>query len=264
MDAGILRDALTIVAGVGTGIMSGTFGVGGAVISTPAIRALGCTAAMAIGTTLPSLLPGAITGSLKYAPQKLVRWDVVKKTVPAGIIASVIGARTADLLPGDGHPLMILTALILMWSATGLIRGGETQDLANMERAKENSSITVRAIGVGVIAGGLSGLLGVGGGIVMVPLFKKWLALPMKNAIATSLICVGFFAVPGTITHTLQGGVDWRYALLLTIGVIPGAPLGAKLALSLSDQKLRRIFGIFLACIALVYGGSEIVSLLRN
>ena len=264
MDPGILRDALTIVAGIGTGIMSGTFGVGGAVISTPAIRALGCTAAMAIGTTLPSLLPGAITGSLKYAPQKLVRWDVVKKTVPAGIIASVIGARTADLLPGDGHPLMILTALILMWSATGLIRGGETQDLANLERAKENSSITVRAIGVGVIAGGLSGLLGVGGGIVMVPLFKKWLALPMKNAIATSLICVGFFAVPGTITHTLQGGVDWRYALLLTIGVIPGAPLGAKLALSLSDQKLRTIFGIFLACIALVYGGSEIVSLLRN
>ena len=264
MDPGILRDALTIVAGIGTGIMSGTFGVGGAVISTPAIRALGCTAAIAIGTTLPSLLPGAITGSLKYAPQKLVRWDVVKKTVPAGIIASVIGARTADLLPGDGHPLMILTALILMWSATGLIRGGETQDLANLERAKENSSITVRAIGVGVIAGGLSGLLGVGGGIVMVPLFKKWLALPMKNAIATSLICVGFFAVPGTITHTLQGGVDWRYALLLTIGVIPGAPLGAKLALSLSDQKLRRIFGIFLACIALVYGCSEIVSLLRN
>ncbi len=264
MDPGILRDALTIVAGIGTGIMSGTFGVGGAVISTPAIRALGCTAAIAIGTTLPSLLPGAISGSLKYAPQKLVRWDVVKKTVPVGIIASVIGARTADLLPGDGHPLMILTALILMWSATGLIRGGETQDLANLERAKENSSITVRAIGVGVIAGGLSGLLGVGGGIVMVPLFKKWLALPMKNAIATSLICVGFFAVPGTITHTLQGGVDWRYALLLTIGVIPGAPLGAKLALSLSDQKLRRIFGIFLACIALVYGGSEIVSLLRN
>ena len=264
MDPGILRDALTIVAGIGTGIMSGTFGVGGAVISTPAIRALGCTAAMAIGTTLPSLLPGAITGSLKYAPQKLVRWDVVKKTVPAGIIASVIGARTADLLPGDGHPLMILTALILMWSATGLIRGGETQDLANLERAKENSSIAVLAIGVGVFAGGLSGLLGVGGGIVMVPLFKKWLALPMKNAIATSLICVGFFAVPGTITHTLQGGVDWRYALLLTIGVIPGAPLGAKLALSLSDQKLRRIFGIFLACIALVYGGSEIVSLLRN
>lgn len=264
MDPGILRDALTIVAGIGTGIMSGTFGVGGAVISTPAIRALGCTAAIAIGTTLPSLLPGAITGSLKYAPQKLVSWDVVKKTVPAGIIASVIGARTADLLPGDGHPLMILTALILMWSAIGLIRGGEAQDLANLERTKKNSSITVRAIGVGVIAGGLSGLLGVGGGIVMVPLFRKWLALAMKHAIATSLICVGFFAVPGTITHTLQGGVDWRYALLLTIGVIPGAPLGAKLALSLSDQKLRRIFGIFLACIALVYGGSEIVSLLRN
>ena len=108
----------------------------------------------------------------------------------------------------------------------------------------------------------MSGLLGVGGGIVMVPLFRKWLAFPMKNAIATSLICVGLFAIPGTITHTLQGGVDWRYALLLTIGVIPGAPIGAKLALSMDDQKLRKIFGIFLACIAVVYGGGEIISLL--
>ncbi len=262
MDPGILRDALTIVAGVGTGIMSGTFGVGGAVVSTPAIRALGCSAAIAIGTTLPSLLPGAITGSLKYAPQKLVYWRIVKITAPVGIIASVVGARTADLLPGDGHPLMILTALVLMWSATDLIRG-KNQDSHTTDHQKQKTKDLKQAMIIGAIAGGMSGLLGVGGGIVMVPLFRKWLTFPMKNAIATSLICVGLFAIPGTITHTLQGGVDWRYALLLTIGVIPGAPIGARLALGMDDQKLRRVFGVFLTCIAVVYGGGEIILLLN-
>ncbi|MEN9648197.1 MAG: hypothetical protein RLZ17_233, partial [Actinomycetota bacterium] len=92
MDAGVVRDALTLVAGVATGVMSGAFGVGGAVISTPAIRALGCTAALAVGTTLPSILPGAVTGSWRYRQGELIQWKVVAFTAPAGIVAAVLGA----------------------------------------------------------------------------------------------------------------------------------------------------------------------------
>lgn len=263
MDSGLLRDALTALAGVATGVMSGSFGVGGAVISTPAIRALGCSAAIAVGTTLPSILPGAIMGSLKYRTSQLVRWRTVLYTVPAGIIAAVIGARIAGVLPGDGHPLMILTAMMLFWSSWNLIRGEksgteiDSSDDASVEVINQRSKSAV----IGAMAGGLSGLLGVGGGIVMVPMFRDVLKVPMKTAIATSLVCVGFFAVPGTITHTIQGGVDWRYALLLTLGVIPGAPIGARIALSLRDEHLRRIFGIFLACIAVIYATGEIVAL---
>ena len=51
--------------------------------------------------------------------------------------------------------------------------------------------------------GALSGLLGIGGGILMVPAFSAWLGLPLKETIATSLACVGIFAVPGTITHAV-------------------------------------------------------------
>jgi uncharacterized membrane protein YfcA len=57
VDPGPLRDALTVLAGVATGVMSGAFGVGGAVISTPAIRVLGASAAVAVVTTLPSIIP---------------------------------------------------------------------------------------------------------------------------------------------------------------------------------------------------------------
>ena len=68
---------------------------------------------------------------------------------------------------------------------------------------------------IGIAAGGLSGLLGVGGGILMVPAFSAWLRLPLKETIATSLACVGIFAIPGTITHALLGHIDWAYAIPL-------------------------------------------------
>lgn len=254
---------MTALAGVATGVMSGSFGVGGAVISTPAIRALGCSAAIAVGTTLPSILPGAITGSWKYRAQDLIHWRTVKLTVPAGVIAAVAGARLADVLPGDGHPLMILTAVMLLWSSANLIRGAATSgsDADTQGSTEDVHRRSVKAASIGAMAGGLSGLLGVGGGIVMVPLFRNLLRMQMKSGIATSLVCVGFFALPGTITHAIQGGVDWRYALLLTVGVIPGAPLGARIALSLQDDHLRRIFGIFLACIAVIYATGEIIAL---
>ncbi len=265
----MFRDALTALAGVATGVMSGTFGVGGAVISTPAIRALGCSAALAVGTTLPSILPGAITGSWRYRQGELIQWKVVAFTAPSGIVAAILGAWVSPRVPGDGHILMVLTALLLMWSSINMIRSVPLRELRELRDSVKNihdktnfrSSQSFLATLTGLVAGSLSGLLGVGGGIVMVPLFRRWLGLPMKNAVATSLICVGCFAVPGTITHAIEGGIDWRFAIWLTIGVVVGAPFGSKMALKMSDKKLQRVFGLFLAAVAVVYGGGELLAL---
>ena len=87
-------------------------------------------------------------------------------------------------------------------------------------------------VAIGLAAGLLSGLLGIGGGVLMVPAFTHFAHLSLKRAIATSLVCVGAFAVPGTITHALAGHVDWRVAAALIVGVIPGARVGAHLAIA--------------------------------
>jgi uncharacterized membrane protein YfcA len=106
---------------------------------------------------------------------------------------------------------------------------------------------------IGLAAGALSGLLGIGGGILMVPAFSAWVGLPLKETIATSLACVGIFAIPGTITHAIQGNIDWTIAIALAIGVIPGAQLGAKVTISSDDKTLRYSVGIALGVIALIY-----------
>ena len=241
--------------------MSGAFGVGGAVISTPGIRALGADAVTAIGTTLPSIIPSAVSGTLLYLreDEDLVRWQAVKWTTPVGIAAAVGGALLVKEIPGDGHYLQILTAVLLGITA---LRMGRSRQRTPVEReAAAGLATPPRLILIGTLAGGLSGLLGIGGGVVMVPGFNQLAGIPLKAAIATSLVCVGLFAIPGTITHALLGNIDWRFAVLLTIGVIPGARLGATLAIRASDRRLRIAVAAFLGVISLVYVIGEILAL---
>ena len=281
MDPGPLRDALTIVAGVGTGVLSAAFGVGGAVVSTPAIRALGASAGVAVGTTLPSILPSAISGTARYAREGLISWRTVAFTAPLGVIASVGGSLLSRAIPGDGHWLMLLTALLLGFTAwrmrnppapraapasvvddAGGLGAVETEEaLATGDDGDPSTRRPAILAAIGAAAGALSGLLGVGGGIVMVPAFTEIARIPLKEAIATSLACVGLFAIPGTITHAVLGGIDWRFALLLAVGVVPGARLGAVAAIRAGDARLRLAVAGFLAGIAVLYAVGEVLAL---
>ena len=272
MDPGPLRDALTLAAGVVTGVLSAAFGVGGAVISTPAIRALGAPAALAVGTTLPSVLPSAVSGTLRYSREGLIEWRVVRWTAPVGVVAAVGGSLLSKVVPGEGHWLMVLTAALLGFTAYRMARqadevpvvvaDGDQVAAGHPDRTDRHDGPGV-LVSVGAVAGLLSGLLGVGGGIVMVPGFTEIARIPLKTAIATSLACVGIFAIPGTITHAAFGDIDWRFALLLAVAVVPGARLGAHLAIGTSHRRLRLAVAIFLGAVSVLYAGGELISLAR-
>ena len=277
----LLIIALAMLAGVLTGVLSGMFGVGGAVVSTPAIRALGAGPIIAVGSTLPSIFPASISGALRYHKEELLNVRVMLWTALSGVAASVGGALLVDEVPGDGHALQILTAGLVAFSAYRLSRpprrveapdelaiegatdagpGAEIVSADGLDRPVRPEPW--RLVVTGIAAGGLSGLLGVGGGILMVPAFTGWVRLPLKEALGTSLACVGVLAIPGTITHALLGHIDWLYALPLAVGVVPGARLGSLLAIRSSDRMLRKLVGVVLGTIAVVYATGEILALL--
>jgi uncharacterized membrane protein YfcA len=272
MDPGPLRDALTLLVGLATGVLSAAFGVGGAVISTPGIRTLGASAAIAVGTTLPSILPSAVTGTRRYVREGLIDWRVVRWTAPTGMVAAVAGSVLSKVVPGEGHWLMVLTAVLLGFTAVRMAKQedepplhvAETDEVMAPVRppAGRNDRAPVLS-GIGVVAGLLSGLLGIGGGIAMVPGFTEVARIPLKTAIATSLACVGIFAIPGTITHAAYGDIDWRFALWLAVGVVPGARLGAVAAIRASNRRLRIAVAVFLGAVSLLYAGGELISLAR-
>jgi uncharacterized membrane protein YfcA len=367
MEAGLLRDVLTLLLGLVTGVLSALFGIGGAIVSNPGLRVLGAAPLVAVGTTLPSILPGAVSGTLRYQREKLIDWRVVVPAAAAGLLAVVGGSLLSHAVPGEGHLLLLMIAVLLAFTAWRTATGGgagggagggveggagggveggagggveggagggavddrehptspsatlplrgTSQRGARYSRARpagaggeagpagagggngpagaggangpagagggaeagstgddagragagaEDSAGPGRwmAAGIGVAAGLLSGLLGIGGGVIMVPAFTELLGLSLKSAIATSLVCVGIFGVPATVTHALLGDIDWRLAVLLTVGVVPGARIGASLTIRTSERRLRLAVGCFLALVALVYFVTETRALL--
>jgi uncharacterized protein len=267
---------LTMLVGVATGVLSGMFGVGGGVISTPAIRALGATPVAAVASTLPAIIPGAISGALRYRRDELVDVQVASWTAGFGIFAAVGGALLVDVIPGDGHPLMFLTAVLIAFSAYRLGRPPADESPADVTiegMTDAGPSAEVVRVGaqrrawwrfglIGLGAGVLSGLLGIGGGLIMVPAFTGWVRLPIKAALGTSLACVAVLAVPGTITHAALGNIDWLYALPLCIGIVPGARIGSHLAIRSSDRALRLIVSIGLGTLATAYAIGEVLAVI--
>ena len=254
---------LVLIAGFFTGILSGVFGVGGAVISTPAILVLGATPLQAVGSTLPSIIPSSISGTLRYAREGLVRRRVVLFTGSAGALFAAAGAVASDRFPGRGHAQMVLTAGLMAFTAYRTAIGGRLATSTDADGARTYDLRPTVLVGIGLLAGLLSGFLGVGGGILMVPAFTALVGLDLKEAIGTSLACVGLIAIPGTLTHQLLGNVNWFYAIPLMVSAIPGARVGAHLAITASDRHLRIVVASVLGVISIGYGAAEFIALVR-
>lgn len=106
---------------------------------------------------------------------------------------------------------------------------------------------------IGLAAGILSGLIGVGGGIIMVPLFVLFLGLSQHNAqgmsLAVMLPPVTFLAVYNY--HKAGGGsIDWKVALIVSVLFIIGGFLGSKIALQIDQRMLKKVFGVMMLIVA--------------
>jgi len=103
---------------------------------------------------------------------------------------------------------------------------------------------------VGLVAGFFSGLFGVGGGVLIVPLLVAFAGYPPKGAMATSLAAILFTASAGAIAHSTNGDVAWKDAALIGIPAVGGAVLGAELHQRLESKWLVLGFSAFLCAVA--------------
>lgn len=248
--------ALGVVAGFLAGVLSGLFGVGGGIVTTPAVNVLlGGTAIQAIATPLPVILPTSIVGAFTYARAGEVSFRAARWAVGPGVVGAVAGALLTERV--NAHLLLLVTAVIIGWTAVQLI-GGRAPKVA----WEKGTTPVWKHAAIGLAAGFVSGLLGVGGGIVMVPAFTVLVGMPLKRALGTSLVVIAALVVPGTLVHWWLGHIDWRIFLVLALGVVPGARLGARLALGVHEHILRTTVGGFLLMVAVAYGVSELAELL--
>ncbi len=113
-------------------------------------------------------------------------------------------------------------------------------------------------LAIGLVAGTLGGLLGVGGGIVMVPAFLRFLGLPAQTAIGTSMVAIIFVSVSASIRHYQLGNVDLKILAMVALATIAGGYLGASLVGFLSEKVLRLVFASFLLYVSVDMFGKAI------
>ena len=100
-------------------------------------------------------------------------------------------------------------------------------------------------------AGFLGGLFGVGGGILMVPLFYYGLKMNLNLAVGTSLAIIILIAISGTVKNIMAGNIHWHWVLIASVFVVIGSFLGASLSLKMDLNLLRKLFALMMTVIAI-------------
>jgi hypothetical protein len=129
-----------------------------------------------------------------------------------------------------------------------------TADTSLRVRLRRSFVLDPKLLAIGCGGGLLSGLLGVGGGIVMVPLLVLWAGYAQREAHAVSLGAIIPISLAGIATYGVAGEVRWWQALGLAAGAIVGARIGAGILARIDERLLKIVFGVFLVAVAALLG----------
>lgn len=232
-----------VFAGAGAiGISIGIVGVGG-VFLIPLLVAFGIPLETAIGTSLVTFFAAAIVGTAVYAKHGAIDWRAALLTGAGSLVSGAFGAKLSVALPPN-----VVTAVFAFFLAvtgvTALVRNDD-----DPERNRGRSLGPVSLVACGVAAGLGSGLTGVGGPAVLVPLMLMLRAAPAA-AIAVSQPSAIFASASGALGHVLFGHVDARLAAILAVFCCAGVVVGAVLHRHANAATLRKVVGVAVLVLA--------------
>ncbi|CAN7541112.1 sulfite exporter TauE/SafE family protein [Arthrobacter sp. LjRoot78] len=238
-----------LALGLLVGIVLGVVGGGGSIIAVPAlVYGVGLSPAEAIPT---SLLVVGLSSLAALLPRfrEGINWPVVLLVGAAGIPAAWGGAAVGRLL--DPNVLMLAFAGIMVVAGIRmLMRTSEVEGTCSTGPTRAFRSCAPKAVGVGLLVGFLTGLLGVGGGFLITPALTLFLGLRMKQAVASSLAIIVINSAAGFGAHAAGFTIEWSTALALTVPAILGSLAAARLARFLKDRHVRVSFAVLIFAVA--------------
>ena len=237
--------AKVLVLGLVAGFLSGLFGVGGGILIVPMlVLLLGTDQRLAHGTSLAAVLPIALSGVIGFAVEDSVDWPAAAALTAGAMAGAVAGTHALHVLPTK--VLGYAFAGVLMASALRLI-------VDNSEASGRGELTVVMVIGfvlVGLGTGTLAGLLGVGGGVVMVPAMIILFGIPAAVAKGTSLGVIIPTSVVGTRRNIRKGNCDTRVAVVVGLAGVVSAFAASKISVGLDENVANGLFAGLLALVS--------------
>jgi hypothetical protein len=277
---------ITLLVAIVIGVISATVGVGGGFVMVPyMIVLLGYASKFAVGTSNFVIIFSALSGSIAYFRQKRIDYKIGALAACLSVPGGIIGAYATNFITSGQLAIVFSVALFFVGMRMILFPRERTKDVGPRDRKKgpvggnekkSKNALTdkprgrwkrmiidaaghkfsyesniVPAIPFFFFAGILSGLLGIGGGVVIVPALEVIAGFPMHLAVATSMFTMIFTSLSTGSTQLLLGHVVFDYVIFLIIGIVAGAQLGARLAKRMRGSGIERLFGITMLMIGI-------------
>lgn len=238
------RSSIFVLALLGalTGLLSGVFGIGGGVVLVPMlVMFLGFQQRLAAGTSVAAILPAAVVGGIGYAIQGNVDWVAAIALALGVIVGAQIGSYLLSRVPTGFLRWLFMGFLAVVVVSLWFV---VPQRDAEIEKS---ALILALLVVTGLVTGVLSGLLGVGGGVVVVPVLMFFFGASDLIAKGTSLIMLIPGSISGTIGNARRRNVDLRSAAILGIAASVLSPLGSVIATHIPPFWSNVAFSLLLA-----------------
>lgn len=225
-------------------------GLGGGLLFSPLFALLGFEKSMVVSTSLFLNLAGASSAASIYLRRGMVDYPVALPLLAGGLTAP-LGAMANQHI--DTKSFTLILAIVVLFGALRMLFSpkGQVQE--------QQGSKVKKAVGSGMIGlaiGFMSGLLGIGGGVFILPLLIYVLKVPTKTAAASNTLIVCFSSLTGFVTHAAMSSINWSFILLAALFSFAGGQIGSRLmAERLQGRTVRLIFVgvLFFMSVRLIY-----------
>lgn len=234
-----------VLIGLTAGFLSGLFGVGGGILIVPALLLLASfDQRTAAGTSLAAIVPMSVVGVVSYALGDSVDWVAAALLAVGAIVGAQVGSHLLSRLPRRALRWGFIAFLLVVIVSLFLV-------IPSREASIDFSAGSIAGLVVlGLVTGVLSGLLGIGGGAVVVPMLILLFGASDLVAKGTSLLIMIPTALSGTIGNMLRRNVDLPAAAVIGVSACTTTALGAVVAAAITPQLANLLFAGFLAAVA--------------
>lgn len=221
-------------------------GVGGGIIISPVLTFLGLTPPQVASTSLFAVSSTSVSSTIAYARSNKIQYMLGIKMALLSIPGAIIGSFFSTGI--DPGYFRFLLAIILI--GTGIYLMFRNSITKGNSFSLESIWIKILFFSGTFVAGIISSLFGIGGGVIFVPLMILIVGITMHLAAPTSQFVLMITSLVGLTTHMILGNPEYLPAILLSVGAFGGAQIGSRLSTRLSEQKLRLILGFTFVGIA--------------